>query len=60
MNNKSILLAVLFFITLSVTAQKPEVYSKARIYYNTAEEFQKLAQSGIAMDHGKHKKGVFF
>lgn len=59
MNNKSILLAVLFFITLSVTAQKQEVYSKARIHYNTAEDFQKLVQSGIAMDHGKHKKGTF-
>ena len=60
MNNNSILLAALFFITISVTAQKPEVYSKARIYYNSVEEFQKLVQSGIAMDHGKHKKGVFF
>jgi carboxypeptidase T len=60
MSNKSILLAALFFITISVTAQQTEVYSKARIYYNSPEEFQKLMQSGIAMDHGRHKKGVFF
>ena len=58
--NKSILFAILISITTIATAQQTEVYSKARIYYNSAEEFQKLVQSGIAMDHGKHKKGVFF
>lgn len=58
--NKSILFAILISITTIATAQQTEVYSKARIYYNTPEEFQKLAQSGIAMDHGRHKKGVFF
>ncbi|MBI2281363.1 MAG: immune inhibitor A [Bacteroidetes bacterium] len=57
---KSTLLFTLIFISAILTAQQSEVYSKARIYYNSAEEFQKLVQSGIAMDHGKHKKGVFF
>lgn len=57
---KSILIAILISITTIGTAQQTEVYSKARIYYNSAEDFQKLVQSGIAMDHGKHKKGVFF
>ena len=57
---KSILIAILISITTIATAQQTEVYSKARIYYNSAEDFQKLVQSGIAMDHGKHKKGVFF
>ena len=60
MSNKSILIAILISITTIASAQQNEVYSKARIYYNTPEDFQKLMQSGIAMDHGKHKKGVFF
>jgi carboxypeptidase T len=58
--NKSILIAILISITTIATAQQNEVYSKARIYYNSPEDFQKLVQSGIAMDHGTHKKGVFF
>lgn len=58
--NKSILIAILISITTIAKAQQTEIYSKARIYYNSAEDFQKLVQSGIAMDHGKHKKGVFF
>ncbi len=56
------LTSILFIIAFisNIAAQKTEKYSKAKIYYNNLETFQKLTQSGIAMDHGKHKLGVFF
>lgn len=57
---KPALLFALLFLSTLLSAQQVETYSRARIYYDSAEEFQKLLQSGIEMDHGTHKKGVFF
>ncbi len=38
--------------------QQPK-YSKARINYMTPENFSKLVEMGVPMDHGNHKVGVF-
>lgn len=63
-NNHSIMkqLITLVFALISTIlfAQKNiEKYSKARIFYNTPEIYKALNNSGIPMDHGVHKKGVF-
>lgn len=55
---KRILLLLLFVCFTAVSQTKPK-YSKAKITYNGPENFQKLMQLGIAVDHGQHKKGVF-
>lgn len=34
-------------------------YSKAKITYNTPENFQLLMDAGVPMDHGQHKRGIF-
>ena len=53
------LLLCLFISTLSFSQKHTEKYSKARIYYNNIEIYNALNQSGIPLDHGKHKKGIF-
>ena len=40
--------------------KKHTKYSKARIYYNSTSDYQLLIDHGIPLDHGLHKKGVFF
>lgn len=35
-------------------------YHKAKIYYNSNKDLVLLANLGVAVDHGTHKKGVFF
>ncbi|MDY8137250.1 M14 family zinc carboxypeptidase [Aquimarina sp. 2201CG5-10] len=55
---------LLFILTLMVSClifsqTKPTIYSRAKITYNTPQNFKKLMQAGISMDHGQHKKGVF-
>lgn len=55
---------VLLFCCLSLSvilfSQKQTIkYSKARIHYNTIENFNLLLQNGVALEHGNHKKGVF-
>jgi carboxypeptidase T len=54
----SILLCLLIS-TISFSQKQTEKYSKARIFYNTHETYNALNNSGIPMDHGVHKKGVF-
>jgi hypothetical protein len=54
----SILLCLLIS-TISFSQKQTEKYSKARIFYNTPETYKALNNSGIPMDHGVHKKGVF-
>lgn len=53
---------LLFALTIScgvVFGQKQEKYSKARVYYNE-NTWNQLLKSGIPLDHGVHKPGVFF
>ncbi len=56
---KKILLIPLLLISFLSVSQTKKKYSKAKITYNTPENFQKLAEAGIPMDHGHHKQGVF-
>ena len=52
-----VLIATFFFISISSFAQSQ--YSRARIFANSDELIQ-LQQAGVTIDHGKHKKGVYF
>ncbi|MCW3124076.1 MAG: Carboxypeptidase [Flavipsychrobacter sp.] len=55
-----LLLAMALFIT-SVSAQKPEHYSRAKIYLDAnAHTINDLSAQGIAVDHGEYKKNTFF
>ena len=58
---KNLLLAILCFTVVTVTAQdsSKEKYHKARIYYSTNADLDRLTDFGLALDHGKHKKGHF-
>jgi len=52
------LLIVLLLSQLSLWAQTAaQKYHRAKIIYNTVENFKKLEKAGLAMDHGMHKKG---
>ena len=53
------LLLALFLVGTVLFAQNKPKYSRARINYNTPENFQLLIQNGITIDSGKHKKGTF-
>jgi len=56
------LLFLSFFIIGSISnAQNTfdEKIHRAKIYYTTESDFQKLEELGIPLDHGKHKKGFF-
>ncbi len=46
------------FVSFSLFAQpKVEQYHRAKIIYNTVENFKKLEKLGVPMDHGMHKMG---
>lgn len=48
----------LYFVSISLFAQKKvEQYHRAKIIYNSIENFKKLEQLGVPMDHGIHKIG---
>jgi len=51
-----LLIISLAFVSLAFGQGK---YHKARIFYNSAKDIMLLANQGVAIDHGKHKKGVF-
>ncbi len=58
---KSILLLLLgLFISISIFSQeKTQKYSQAKIFYSNTYDLQKLEESGVAVDHGKHKKNSY-
>jgi carboxypeptidase T len=56
---KKLVLLLLTF-QFSIFAQtKTEKVHRAKITYNTSENFKKLEDLGLAMDHGIHKKGYW-
>ena len=59
---KPLLLCVfLFLIGNAAFAQKQEHYSRAKIYLDAAgHTISDLSATGIAVDHGEHKKNTFF
>jgi len=58
---KYVIIFATFFVCSNLSfGQKNQLkYSKARIHYNTQENFNALLQYGVPLDHGNHKKGVF-
>ena len=54
------------FITISLlffsfaNSQESELYHKVKINYISSENFDRLVQSGIPLDHGIHKKNQYF
>ena len=52
------LLLILFCLPILLYAQETK-YSKARIYYNNQEEYNKLIKHEVTLDHVKYKKNVF-
>jgi len=50
---------LLCFFTLGLCAQSG-THHRARIYYDDPADLLRLQQLGVATDHGKHKKGVYF
>ncbi|MDH7447201.1 M14 family zinc carboxypeptidase [Aquimarina sp. 2201CG14-23] len=56
---KKILLTFIFLVSALTISQTKPTYSRAKIIYNTPQNFQKLMEAGIPMDHGQHKKGIF-
>jgi carboxypeptidase T len=52
------LLLILFCLPILLYSQETK-YSKARIYYNNQEEYNKLIKHEVTLDHVKHKKNVF-
>ena len=57
---KKFYLIIFLLITFTSFSQKNTIkYSKARINYNTPENYNLLVQNGIPFENGKHKKGAF-
>jgi carboxypeptidase T len=46
-------------VSVSVAQHSPELYSRARIYFNQPKDLFLLAAQGVTVDHGIQKKGVF-
>jgi len=59
---KTNLLLTFFLFSIICAAQESNsnTYHRAKIYYQTESDFNKLEQIGIPLDHGNHKKGVYF
>lgn len=55
---KKILSFVLVFTVCICIAQ--EKYHRAKIHYNSPEQFIALLNKGVSLDHGYHKKNLFF
>lgn len=56
-----LLFAFLFLINNASFAQKQEHYSRAKIYLDASgDTINDLSATGIAVDHGEHKKNTFF
>jgi len=53
------LCVLLFSITLHAQVVS-EKHQRAKINYNGNEDFERLNQLGISLDHGVHKEGYFF
>ena len=51
---------LLVCVTLSSFSQSfEEKFQRAKIYYSDSQQLSQLESLGVAVDHGKHKKGYF-
>jgi hypothetical protein len=54
-------LGIAIFLHLGAFAGKKTLYSRAKIYLDTAQHsMQELQKLGVAVDHGSLKKGYYF
>ena len=53
-----IIISLLYFNFAN--SQESELYHKVKINYISSENFHKLVESGIPLDHGIHKKNQYF
>ena len=53
-------LCILILIGLISNAQEKLNYSKVKILYNSTENFNRLKNLEIPLDHGIHKKDTYF
>jgi hypothetical protein len=51
-----LLLCTLFLFSLNLFAQT-EGFHRAKIFYSTTDQLERLAELGVDTDHGQHKKG---
>lgn len=58
---KRFLYITLFFMCTSIYSQNASIekYHRAKIYYSSKEDLNKLSKLGLAVDHGHHKKNNF-
>ncbi|WP_298546259.1 M14 family zinc carboxypeptidase [uncultured Aquimarina sp.] len=56
---KKILITLFLLVSAFVISQTKPTFSKAKITYNTPENFQLLMDAGVPVDHGQHKRGIF-
>jgi len=56
---KKLLLTLSLLVSIAAICQTKPAYSKAKIIYNSPQNFQKLMAAGVPMDHGQHKQGIF-
>lgn len=59
MLKKTLVLILVFHLNFLFSQQENEIYHRAKIYYNSEKDFKELQRLGLALDHGKHKKGVY-
>tara|TARA_Y100000739_G_scaffold108746_1_gene93442 strand:+ start:2221 stop:4644 length:2424 start_codon:yes stop_codon:yes gene_type:complete len=57
---KLVFIIILFLQFNNVNSQESELYHKVKINYISSENFEKLLESGIPLDHGIHKKNSYF
>ena len=56
----TLLTFLLVCITLTCFSQSfEEKFQRAKIYYSDSQQLSQLENLGVAVDHGKHKKGYF-
>lgn len=53
------IVCVICLTSYEYKCQNRAEYHRAKIYYNSFEELKNLADLGLEIDHGKHKKNVF-
>ncbi|NND51255.1 MAG: hypothetical protein HKN54_02540, partial [Flavobacteriaceae bacterium] len=56
------IIALILLITSSLSfAQSPNaIVHRAKIFYNSSQDFERLIEAGIPVDHGFHKKNTYF
>lgn len=52
------LLIISLFVSITLSAQNPDLYSRARVY-TPGTSIQELAALGICVDHGTFRKGAY-